>query len=500
MSLPVLLTILLILPLAAGEREVLCAGKEFRLPVYSTSRTVTFTPDSGEPKRVLLENTSVKDPRFKLTKGRMLVLREVTESDQGLYSIKLLSGFTYEILQLKVLDCIASYQRYYGENFEQNIPENAALLEFSPLGAPAEAMPVVLWNRTDTEAGNAGRGRLEQGGKVWVAERVSQVDQGNYTVRNVNGNVLSYSRLTVRAHSFNFTRLIKQSMSLPLPVSHGNLIFIPTQYPKTTSLDESDPGPYYGPVQLIREGKITDSDLRYKGLISFRVDGSKKEVVIVSLTPGHSGVYEIRDKDGNLVSSTVLQVGEKQNKWKSFYNSISASSGVFVAMTGFILFVKRYPASTISQLRARFRRRRKPVVNPPRVNIQDYSTPPSGSNSNTQQPETPRKWTARSSPSRTGPVKVDTPKAQNQELKRLTASDSSYQNTSSNDKERSISFFVPGPSDCLHSSEDCIQFPVKKDTSKGKQGKSHDYFSALPLDTNISDSSSVYTSEKLNIC
>ncbi|TNM98759.1 hypothetical protein fugu_013323 [Takifugu bimaculatus] len=422
MSLPVLLTILLILPLAAGEREVLCAGKEFRLPVYSTSRTVTFTPDSGEPKRVLLENTSVKDPRFKLTKGRMLVLREVTESDQGLYSIKLLSGFTYEILQLKVLDCIASYQRYYGENFEQNIPENAALLEFSPLGAPAEAMPVVLWNRTDTEAGNAGRGRLEQGGEVWVAERVSQVDQGNYTVRNVNGNVLSYSRLTVRAHSFNFTRLIKQSMSLPLPVSHGNLIFIPTQYPKTTSLDESDPGPYYGPVQLIREGKITDSDLRYKGLISFRVDGSKKEVVIVSLTPGHSGVYEIRDKDGNLVSSTVLQVGEKQNKWKSFYNSISASSGVIVAMTGFILFVKRYPASTIAQLRARFRRRRKPVVNPPRVNIH-------------------------------GPVKVDTPKAQNQELKRLTASDSSV------------------PEYCLHSSEDCIQFPVKKDTSKGKTGQ-----------------------------
>lgn len=28
--------------------------------MYSTSRTVTFTPDSGEPTRVLLENTSVR--------------------------------------------------------------------------------------------------------------------------------------------------------------------------------------------------------------------------------------------------------------------------------------------------------------------------------------------------------------------------------------------------------------------------------------------------------
>lgn len=119
------------------------------------------------------------------------------------------------------------------------------------------------------------------------------------------------------AHSFNFTRLIKQSISLPLPVSHGSLTFIPTQYPKTTSRYQSDHRPYYGPVQLIREGKITDSDLRYKGLISYRVDGSNKEVVIGSLTPRHSGVYEIRDKDGNLVSSTVLQVsGESRDLLK----------------------------------------------------------------------------------------------------------------------------------------------------------------------------------------
>lgn len=41
------------------EVQKVCAGKEFRLPVYSTSRTVTFTPDSQEPRRVLLEKTTV---------------------------------------------------------------------------------------------------------------------------------------------------------------------------------------------------------------------------------------------------------------------------------------------------------------------------------------------------------------------------------------------------------------------------------------------------------
>lgn len=95
-------------------------------------------------------------------------------------------------------DCIASYQRYYGEDFKQSIPANASLLEFSPLGAPAEAVPVVLFNWSDPEAGSPGRGRLEQGGKVWVLEGVSQADQGNYTVRGPNGNALSQSRLAVR--------------------------------------------------------------------------------------------------------------------------------------------------------------------------------------------------------------------------------------------------------------------------------------------------------------
>ncbi len=45
-----------------GEREEeqrVCAGKEFRLPVYSTSRMVTFTPDSEGQRRVLLDKIAV---------------------------------------------------------------------------------------------------------------------------------------------------------------------------------------------------------------------------------------------------------------------------------------------------------------------------------------------------------------------------------------------------------------------------------------------------------
>lgn len=47
-----------------GDREevqMVCAGKEFRLPVYSTSRTVTFTQNSAGPRRILLEKTIVRE-------------------------------------------------------------------------------------------------------------------------------------------------------------------------------------------------------------------------------------------------------------------------------------------------------------------------------------------------------------------------------------------------------------------------------------------------------
>lgn len=95
-------------------------------------------------------------------------------------------------------ECIKPYRKNYGETFEHSIPENGSVLEFSPRGAPPEARPIVLWNRTNPETLNAGRGRLLRGGKVWVAERVTQADQGNYTIKDDDGNVLSRSTLSVR--------------------------------------------------------------------------------------------------------------------------------------------------------------------------------------------------------------------------------------------------------------------------------------------------------------
>lgn len=97
-----------------------------------------------------------------------------------------------------VTECIKLFRKNYGENFEHNIPENSFLLEFYPKGAPLEAMPIVLWNRTSYNASDAGRGRITRGGRAWVAEKVTQADQGNYTVKDDQGKVLMRSTLTVQ--------------------------------------------------------------------------------------------------------------------------------------------------------------------------------------------------------------------------------------------------------------------------------------------------------------
>ncbi|XP_034037458.1 uncharacterized protein LOC117520252 isoform X2 [Thalassophryne amazonica] len=443
----------------------------------------------------------------------MFVLRDVTHSDQGLYAIKLSSGFTYETVRLNVFDCIRSYQRNYGENFEHDIPPNGSLLEFFPRGALPQATPVLLWNRTDPDSSETGRGRLLRGGKVWVAERVTQADQGNYTMRDSERKVLSRSTLTVRGHTFNVTRFTKESLNLPLflPVPHAHLIFTPTRHPDDASLDPFDAKPPRGPVHLIREGQIMDYDVRYRGLISLGRNGTVNEVVIARLTSKHDGLYEIRDMNGNLVSSTSLQV---IGRWRALLKSITVPSGLFVSLAGFILFMKHYPNCSIPHILSGFRANRIPPANLLRVNIQDYSQPsPQYSDyyGHCQQPGTPRTWSPRASPAHTGytPVVIGPSprlspihiRAENQEPHRLGAGSSARYSSSAKDEcgERKLSFSVPGASDCLHSSTDCVQFQIKSDGDQEKWNQEQDYFSTLPLDTDTSESWSVYTSDKLNI-
>ncbi|XP_061755906.1 uncharacterized protein LOC133552620 isoform X2 [Nerophis ophidion] len=510
MSLRVLLAVLCCLPLTVGDREevqMVCAGKEFHLPVYSTSRTVTFTPNPAGPRRVLLEKTYVRDPRFKWTKDKMLVLKDVTHADQGLYSIKLGSGFTYETVRLTVSECVKSNYRKYGENFEYNIPNNGSVLEFAPRGTPSEAMPIVLWNLTNHDTSVAGRGRLLRDGKLWVAERVTQADQGNYTVRDAEGTVVSHITLIVGGHIFNVTHNSKGSLALPLflPVPQAYLMFTAIRRPDESWLDPSDPR--RGPSQLVHEGQITNQDPRFRGLVSIGRNGSTNVVVIARLTPSHDGVYEIRDRDGNLVSSTWLQVTEKVDKLRALFKSITVPCSLFLSLTGIILFLKRYPwpACNPFNILTWFRKYRTPQAQPQMVNIQNYSNPSPqapGYYNHVQQPGTPRKWTPVGSPVHTGHTAVmgaTTPRPTPVRAKPDNQAAQDLAPETANEDEGNISFPLSGVPDCLRTSEDCVQFQIKKKPVQERWSKTNEYFSLLPLETDTSETCSVYTSKKLNV-
>ncbi|XP_036798762.1 uncharacterized protein LOC110488720 [Oncorhynchus mykiss] len=219
-------------------------------------------------------------------------------------------------------------------------------------------------------------------------------------------------------------------------------------------------------------------------------------------------MYEIRDQGGNLVSSTILHVVDKTARWRAVLKSISVPSGMFVTLAGFILFMKRYPNCSLAMIINGLRGHHTPASNLPRVNVQDYSPPslqPSGIYSHSKQIVTPKIWSPIPTHSGYIPVVVSAPqpspepvRTRQQETDRLrveTATTHTPREETA-DGEREISFSIAGTSDCLHSSEDCFQFQIKKEGDK--ESKAKDYFSTLPLDTDTLETCSVYTSEKLN--
>ncbi|CAL8263989.1 unnamed protein product [Lota lota] len=493
-------------PFSSGEDvKKLCLGNELSLQVYSSS-IVIFTPNSHhETKRTIFKGSSVMDPRYEWTTDGKLVLKEVTPSDEGNYHITH-HGLPFQTVNLTVSECLRSYQVNYGENFQHRIPENGFLLEFSPMGSPPESKPVLLWNRTNPEMSQGGRGQMQYHRELWVVRKVTPADQGKYTMRSKAGKLISRSRLIVRGHTSNVTRFTKESVNFPLfvPAHNATLTFTPTRSP-------DDPRPRRDPMQLVRDGWVVGNDINFLNRVA--VYGSDNEVVITGLSTKHTGVYDIRDRDGHLVSSTSLNVIEKFTKLRAMLKSFVVPTGMFLLLAGLILSMKRYPNCWLSKIISCLIGKNSSPSNPPRINLQDYSPgvhQPSGSYTHPQQPGTPRKWSPKASPAHTGrtPVAVDicTPlypsnaRGVNQGgtgFPGHTATHPAPTNIGDSfDTEQNNSFSVPWASDCLHSSEDCVQFQSKKDKDRGQKGKAD--FSALPLDSETTTDTTVYTSDKLN--
>ncbi|XP_018610434.1 uncharacterized protein LOC108935927 isoform X2 [Scleropages formosus] len=377
------------------EQKVVCSGKDFSLPVQSRLRVVLFSPRfSPGSTRVVLENNKVMDPRYEWTGDKMLLLKEVTERDQGLFKLKMSSGTIYRKIRLTVVDCIKSFSLFYGDDFKIDISHGGAVIEFSPEGSQSFPQSLILWNSSVPWESQRGRGSVKGG--HWILEGVTQADQGNYTLR----------------------------------------------------------------------------------------DGSRQ-----------------------LLSTVRLNVGEKP-KWKANFKSIAAPLSGFGFVALIIYFKKKYSSWNMKNRNAQ--RNQNMTAFSPHVYNEAYSHPnPESLPGQPQWSEPLVNWSNGSMNAAYTPVlsgAYGPPAATEVEEESASRSETGtttlVSRTEETERERTTttmttSITLPVNSDCLHSSDSCAQFQIEKEEKEpGKEGK--EYFSALPLNTDTSQSCSVYTSDKLN--
>ncbi|XP_023653184.1 uncharacterized protein [Paramormyrops kingsleyae] len=475
------------------EKHIVCSGKDFNLPIKSRVRVVMFIPSSPPgPTRVVLDHNKVMDPRYGWTGEKILQVKEVTGKDQGLFKLKMSSGFVYKKIYLTVVDCIKSVRRFYGDDLKIHISSGGALMEFSPKSSQSLSQPTTLWNSSIPSKSQQSRGSVKAG--HWILEGLTQADQGNYTLRDVNRQLLSTVHLIVEEHGFSFTYFTGDSLILPLflPYSKTHLSFIPS-YSSSSYVSITD----RPAVLLVRGGEVVATAERYRWQLMPARVGQSDEIVIEQLRLDNTGVYEVRDTEGNLVSSTWLEVVKKP-KWRANFKSVAAPLCGLGFMAVIVLLKKKYP----SWSRPSRNTQRNASVTPFGAHLysETYSYP-----FTPQFPSHPLWDGAQNSGNCVSPMADITPAAKtactpSTETEPLvdraqTDPANNILQTRGMEGERKASITFPLSSDCLRSSEPYVQFQIKK-TGKFTHGK--EYLSLLPLSTNTSDCCSVYTSDKLS--
>ncbi|XP_076878762.1 uncharacterized protein LOC143527437 isoform X2 [Brachyhypopomus gauderio] len=499
-----------------------CVGQDVHIAVDSRSRIVTFHQTAWhEPRKVVLENTNVKEPRYEWMRNMTLVIRNVTSEDQGLYSIKSpITGFSFETVHLTVSDCLKRFSRNYGETFQLEIPQHGDVLEFlsssrhpapqstsSSPTVPLPAEPVVVWTRAMSQVGSMIHGHLRD--RYWVIDSVFPDDQGTYTVKDSNGTVVSRISLTVRAHTFNLTLFSRESLFVQLwgEMPGARLSFSPAP--------RSSPAV---PSVVFWDGGVVDRESHYGSRLSLLHNDTGAYVVLRALSVKDEGMYELWDAKGNLVSRTVISVKERNIKWRAVIKSISVPSGMFATLAGFILFMKRYPSCSISNILSGLRDHHRTFhTNSATTHSQDFRHDRDSSNNSRASVKRD------STPSYSGNIYIIANAEKNSPLRMRCTDDEARNESDRNPADEMIevcvlhtfkdeviekhgvesktSVSVPGDSDWLKPSEACVQFDIGRKRGGGVQTNEEehqDYFCILPLNTDTSHLCSVYTSEKLS--
>ncbi|KAF7660319.1 hypothetical protein LDENG_00284630 [Lucifuga dentata] len=284
--------------------DKVCYGATYTLPSQHETDTfsgvLTFTPSKGGEKKIVMNNTRIMDPRYKVIK-KSISVPDLTERDEGTFAITWLStGFTHDIIRLKVVDCSEEESRKYGALYTCKVPDGTQFLEFTPR---SKDETTVLWNLTDSQTHRGGRGEVWQ--NVWEMKKLTQADNGYYNFRGKDNVLLRRWRLTVEAYTEYVEKKVKEDLiiSFALEPDMCTVTFRPY-------LDMK-------PMVLMKSGVLVHadhymSDQQFSGRIKeLKSTVPTLGIKIENLEKRDSGRFEITDQNGNLGLVLQLKVHEE---------------------------------------------------------------------------------------------------------------------------------------------------------------------------------------------
>lgn len=243
------------------------------------NKTITFTPNGGDPKIVVNGQQSL-DSRFKVSRAK-IEMTDISERDNEA-TLSIESRMIFNTVILRVKNCRSVVKKLCGDLVFWAIPYDAEYLEFS--GPDVNAPPTILWNRT---AQSSLRGKVW--GSLYKIKDLTQRDSGYYRFRGPNDKLQKFEQIVVEANtrSYDYDEG-KVELQYPLVFTPAKVTFLPNWDSKAIT--------------------VTDSS---------RLGITNRYLAFEYATPEDSGTYDFFDKDGNLILKMTLEIREVEKVWVS---------------------------------------------------------------------------------------------------------------------------------------------------------------------------------------
>ncbi|XP_059202726.1 uncharacterized protein LOC131982159 [Centropristis striata] len=264
-----------------------------------------FTPSSGGPRKLIMDNGEAKDPRLIVS---MTAVQFRDLRDEGTFSISTDNRTLLDIIRLNILDCSDKITKYYGDTYFGSPPSGAELLEFTRLHSKDQ--PKVLWNRTDPQTNSGGRVRVTRNGRSWQINDLTQADIGHYSFRAKDNSWLQTTFLKVEEHVSNHIAKVDKSFLVDMkPALRGELWTV-----------SFTPKGELSSIPLVRERRLVN-----KWNFQWRIQLLGLGIDIDPVKHGDSGTFEYRDQQGNLFQTVTIDVKDEEISTAGIFAIVAAA-------------------------------------------------------------------------------------------------------------------------------------------------------------------------------